>query len=110
MKNKRREFLKLSGLAGVAISGGGMLKGFASAFHDPELSSINFSNPNSSPMSDSKRLNEKGLSIIGLYGEWASGINDDKLPRYSFRRNEWPKLEPWRKAARQRLVDRLGDS
>ena len=107
MKNKRREFLKLSGLAGVAITGGGMLKGFASALDDHNQPAINFSNPNTSPMSDNKNLNEKSLSIIGLYGEWASRINETKLPALSFRRKEWPKLETWRKAAKQHLTERL---
>jgi hypothetical protein len=29
MKNNRRDFLKLGGLAGLTVAGGGFLKGFA---------------------------------------------------------------------------------
>ena len=43
MENKRREFLKLSGLAGLGITGGGMLKGFASALDDHNQPGINSS-------------------------------------------------------------------
>ena len=107
MKKKRREFLKLSGLAGVAITGGGMLKGFASPTDDTDQPAINFSDPNTSPMSDNKTLNEQNLSMIGLYGDWASTLNEGKLPDFSFRRKEWAKLETWRKAAKQRLAERL---
>ncbi|MFA6944677.1 MAG: Gfo/Idh/MocA family oxidoreductase [Pedobacter sp.] len=35
MKNNRRDFLKLSSLAGLGIAGGGMLQGFAAETHKP---------------------------------------------------------------------------
>jgi dienelactone hydrolase len=107
MKNKRREFLKLSGLAGLGITGGGMLKGFASISDDHNRPGINFSNSNTSSAMGNKNPDEKNPSIIGLYGEWASAFNESKLPVFSFRRKEWPKLETWRKAAKQRLSERL---
>jgi dienelactone hydrolase len=107
MKNRRREFLKLSGLTGVAITGGGMLKGIASALDDHNQPAINFSNSTISHTAGKFVFNEENLSIIGLYGEWASSFNEDKLPVFSFRRNEWSKPETWRKAARQRLTERL---
>ena len=107
MKNKRREFLKMSSLAGLGITSGGMLKGIASALDEQNLPIINVFNPNTSTMDDTKNLNEGNLSIIGQYGEWATGLNKNKLPVFSFRRKEWPKLEAWRKAAKQRLTERL---
>ena len=104
MKNKRREFLKLSGLAGLGITGGGIMKGFTSMAQQKEA--IHFSNSNTSSMGNKSHA-EKNPSIIGLYGEWATSFNDTRLPLFSFRRKEWPKLETWRKAAHQRLSDRL---
>ncbi|MGK2861125.1 MAG: dienelactone hydrolase family protein [Chitinophagaceae bacterium] len=99
MKNKRREFLKLSGLAGLGITGGGMLKGFSATMDDSYQTGVNL---NTSPMAD-----KKNLSVIGLYGEWATAYNDGKLPLFSFRRKEWSQLEAWRKSAKKCLVDRL---
>jgi dienelactone hydrolase len=58
-------------------------------------------------MADNKNFEGKKLSVIGLYGEWASSSNEDKLPAFSFRRKEWSKLETWRKTAKQRLTERL---
>ena len=106
MKNKRREFLKMSSLASVAI-GGGVFKGFASVlnsdFHHTDLI-----NPNNSRMTDTKKFNEGHVSIIGLYGEWMSHYNEADLPELSFRRQNWPELQSWKKAARQRLDVRMG--
>ena len=107
MKNKRREFLKMSSLAGLGITSAGMLNGIASALDDHNQSNLNFSNPNTSSMDDTKNLNEGNLSIIGQYGEWATGLNKNKLPLFSFRRKERSNLETWRKAAKKRLVERL---
>ena len=46
MKNKRRDFLKLSGLAGLAIAGEGVLGGFASKPNNYDGSNLNpFLNP-----------------------------------------------------------------
>ena len=58
-------------------------------------------------MADNKIFNEGNLSIIGQYGEWATGLNKNKLPAFSFRRKEWTNLEAWRKAAKKRIVERL---
>ena len=106
MKNKRREFLKMSSLAGVAISGGAF-KSFASVFNG-DFQHTGLTNPNNSPMTDTKNFNEGHVSIIGLYGEWMSHYNEAKLPELSFRRQNWPELHSWKKAARQRLDVRMG--
>jgi dienelactone hydrolase len=102
MKRKRREFLKLSGLTWLGISGGSSLKVFVDNQPSPALS-----NSDTFSSISKKDINEKDLSIIGLYGEWAAKLNENKLPTFSFRRKEWSDLEKWRKAAKKRLTDRL---
>ena len=98
MSNKRREFLKLAGLTGLGIAQGSMLP--VSAFANSVNKNIpnNFDNPDE---------DEKDLSVIGLYGPWANSLNQNKLPALSFRRPEFTKVAPWRKAAKQRLTERL---
>ncbi len=46
-------------------------------------------------------------SLIGTYGEWASGLLKGELPSLSFRKKEFREVEKWRGAARQRAVERL---
>jgi len=106
MKNKRREFLKMSSLAGVAITGGAF-KGFASVLNG-DFQHTDLINPNDSPMTGTKNFNEGHVSIIGMYGEWMSHYNEVKLPELSFRRQTWPELKAWKHAARQRLDVRMG--
>jgi dienelactone hydrolase len=101
MQNNRRKFIKLAGLTGIGVAGGGLLNGFASEVNND---TINSSNVN---MVDNNELNEKDLSIIGLYGAWATSLNENKLPAFSYRRSEWKNLEAWKKAAKQRLTERL---
>jgi dienelactone hydrolase len=48
------------------------------------------------------------LNVIGQYGKWAAGLVGSEPPSHSFRRSEWTELESWRKAASERLVERLG--
>lgn len=97
--SKRREFLKLAGLTGLGIAGGNLLP----------LSTIGKSVQKNVPDNfDKAAEEEKDLSIIGLYGPWANGLNQNKLPTLSFRRPEFTKVEPWRKAAKQRLTERIG--
>lgn len=105
MENNRREFLKLSGLAGLGITGAGMLKSVAMGFGDHNPQGVNL--PSSNAAASTTKDPGEDVSIIGLYGEWASSFNEGKLPVFSFRRKEWPKLETWRKAAKQRLLERL---
>ena len=97
--SKRREFLKLAGLTSLGIAGGNMLP--LSTFGKSGQKNVtdNF---------DKAAEDEKDLSIIGLYGPWANGLNQNKLPTFSFRRPEFTKVEPWRKAAKQRLTERMG--
>ncbi|MDP9229175.1 MAG: alpha/beta hydrolase family protein [Bacteroidota bacterium] len=97
MKNKRREFLKLTSLTWLSMAGAGIVKGFASELEKDDKSPFILSN----------NFNEENLSIIGLYGPWAAALTENKLPSFSFRRKQWSNLETWRKAAKQRLKERL---
>lgn len=104
MNNNRRNFLKLAGLTGMGLTGGGMLDGFVSGTTDTDKSKLSL---NTSTDVESNQFNEKDVSIIGLYGVWASSLSENKLPSFSFRRNEWQNLESWRKSAKQRATERL---
>lgn len=104
MPNKRREFLKLAGLTGIGAAGTGMLKGFASELNNDNQTHINFSN---TATITNNEFNEKDISIIGLYGAWASSLNGNRIPGFSFRKNDWKDLETWKKSAKQRLTERL---
>ncbi len=104
MQNKRRKFLKLAGLTGMGVAGG-MLNGFASEKDSANKSNSNFLNTDAAVKNN--EFNEKDISIIGLYGAWANSLNENNLPAFSFRRNEWKNLQSWRKAAKQRLTERL---
>ncbi len=105
MQNKRRQLLKLTGLTGIGVAGGGMLKGFALGKNNDNKSNTNFLNTPAAV--ENNEFNENDISIIGLYGAWANSLNENKLPAFSFRRNEWKSLEAWKKAAKQRLTERL---
>ncbi len=98
MKSKRREFLKLTGAAGLGIAGN-LFKGFAATqAHQPQSNCMDTTN---------NIPGEADLSVIGLYGPWAASLMGNKLPSLSFRRNEFNNVETWRSKARQRVMDRL---
>jgi dienelactone hydrolase len=99
MKN-RRTFLKLSSLAGLSVAGNGVLKHWPLETHIPITSDLN--------MAPESNLIEGSESLIGLYGPWAVSLTEGKLPSFSFRKKEWSELGKWRKAAKQRLVERMG--
>jgi dienelactone hydrolase len=105
MKNNRREFIKLTGMTGLGVAGGGILKSLASTPVNQSKQENIFSNSDVAPATTSS--DSENLSIIGLYGEWADSLIENKLPAFSFRRKEWSNLETWRKSARKRLVERL---
>ena len=44
------------------------------------------------------------VSLIGAYGPWAAEIVGERPPRLSFRCGEWQAVDPWRAAARERLL------
>ena len=102
---KRRDFLKLTGLTGLGVAGAGMIKGFA--LDKNNQTGIHFSNSENPDAMKNKNEDEKNVSLIGLYGAWAAGFTENKLPDFSFRKNDWTDIEKWRSAARQRLEERL---
>ena len=99
MKNKRREFLKISGLAGLGLAGG-IMKGFAA---DLPLNNYPKTMSNKTP----NDFNDEELTMIGLYGPWAASLTANKLPSFSFRNTEWTNIESWRPVASQRVKDRM---
>src|ERR1700730_4587661 len=105
MKKNRRQFLKLTGMTGLGVASGGMLKSFASTASKDSKKEIIFSNSNF--IAGTESSNDENLSIIGLYGDWAASLIEKKLPAFSFRRKELSNLETWRKSAKKRLIERL---
>jgi len=107
MENKRRRFLKLSSLTWLGLTNRGMLKGFARETDENKQPAVDLTGSPALSADKNKILNDDTLSIIGPYGEWANSFNENKLPAFSFRREEWTSLETWRVAAKKRLTDRL---
>jgi dienelactone hydrolase len=100
MLKKRREFLKIAALTGIGITNGGMFTGFATEKN-------NNLEKTDAVDAGKNQLENAATSMIGLYGPWANSINENKIPSFSFRKKEWTAVETWRKAAKQRVVDRL---
>jgi dienelactone hydrolase len=104
MKNKRREFLKFAGMAGLGMAGGLNALGGPgnnhqkahAMVHDPGVDT-NFHTATS----------EGKMSIIGQYGEWASSLINKDLPSLSFRRKEFTSIDKWRTEATARTRERL---
>jgi dienelactone hydrolase len=99
MKNKRRDFLKFSGLAGLGMAGG-MMKGFAK-----NMPMNNY--PESFNLAGSGNNADDQLTMIGLYGPWAASLTANKLPSFSFRNPEWKDIETWKPKARRQVMDRM---
>lgn len=97
--SQRRDFLKLAGLTGLAVAHGSILPGRAFAANGNELHKAE------AAMDENK--DDADVSVIGLYGPWANSLHKNKLPSHSFRRPEFTNVTKWRKAAKQRLTERL---
>lgn len=105
MQNKRRKFLRQSVLTGLGITGAGWLKGWAAPGTSGNNNAFFINNGN---MDEAIMQHQEATeSLIGVYGEWAAGLTEHQLPAFSFRRPEWQNAVEWRKAAKQRLLDRL---
>ncbi|MEO6960574.1 MAG: hypothetical protein ABIY90_01330 [Puia sp.] len=107
MERKRRDFLEITGLAGLGIIGGRMPKGFASTMKIQNRVDMNMQDAHRVPGMDNNLLDMGSQSVIGLYGDWAVGLRGNELPVFSFRRNKWKSLETWHKAAKNYLMQRL---
>ncbi|MEP7257590.1 MAG: hypothetical protein ABI687_04365 [Flavitalea sp.] len=101
MKNKRRDFLKLTGLTGLGIASGGMLTGFGAGIINQST------NKHMSTSNADKNIDEQDLSIIGLYGPWAAQLRAKQLPSFSFRNKKFTNVQAWQKLARKRFAERL---
>ncbi|HKZ38095.1 MAG TPA: hypothetical protein VJ184_10610, partial [Chryseolinea sp.] len=100
MKNKRRDFIKLTGITGLSIASGGLLNVFEAAGNNSNtLEKIS--------AMENAIVKDKSSSIIGAYGSWAAGLNENKLPSLSFRNIDFTNVEAWKKIARNRLTERL---
>jgi len=100
MKNNRIYFLKVAGVAGIGVMGSSMLSSLSSC-NQPKSGPV-------APLAVDKTFDPKKQSIIGLYGPWASSLNENKVPSHSFRNTKWQNLEQWKDAANERILDRLG--
>jgi dienelactone hydrolase len=96
-KETRRTFFKM---AGLALGSAGILESCSTS---PDNSD---ENTNKKPASKDN-MDDKGISIIGQYGPWATAMIQSDLPRLSYRREEFSDIEAWRKKARQSFTDRL---
>src|SRR5580704_10433116 len=105
--NKRRDFLKWTGMAGLGMAGAGMMQGFASPLSGQPDANPHTGHSETRSNTDQWLSEEAALSVIGLYGPWAAGLMENKLPLFSFRRNTWTNLEEWRAIAKKRLEERL---
>jgi len=94
---KRRDFIKWTGLTSLGIAGSIM-----GAFASPPRAAQKADWPGAD-----LHFDDQTLSVIGLYGPWAAGLTENKLPAFSYRRQEWTDIEKWRVAAKTRLEERL---
>jgi dienelactone hydrolase len=100
MKNKRRDFIKLTGMTTLGIAGAGISNVFGSTLNYAKASENFFAMENSI-------TTDSNSSIIGAYGKWAAELNGNKLPSLSFRKPEFVNIDTWKKSARNRLTERL---
>ncbi len=106
MKNNRREFLKLSGLASLSMAGGNITNGFSKSLDENKHAIF-------PPGIDTYGVPldvaaQDGQSIIGGYGPWAASLNNNDIPALSYRNKKWSALDPWKKTAREKLRERMG--
>ena len=103
MKNTRRQFLKYAGMTSLSIAGSNISEGFGLK----QGPNFDFTNTKISHNTESMGHSKENLSIIGLYGQWASSLTENKLPSMSFRNTEWPERDKWQKSAKMCLEKRL---
>src|SRR5687767_6367785 len=96
----RRDFMKLTGMTSLGLAGG-----LPTLFGRPLT---NNSNPVEYVAAKANSVTDaKNSSLIGAYGKWAAGLNENKLPSLSFRNKEFTNVDTWKKRARKQLTDRL---
>ena len=100
MKKTRRLFIKLSGILSV-----GLFNRVSALSSSYKREAINGEGLLGSTFASG--LEDKGKSIIGVYGKWAEGLLEGKLPEHSYRKGKWKNIEEWRKKAIDITQDRL---
>jgi dienelactone hydrolase len=105
--NNRRKFLKNTGLAGLTVAEGSLLKNLSSSPERAGSLDATIHQATAATGAVGNPVQEENRSIIGLYGPWAGGLTQKGLPALSFRRKDWPDLQAWRETARKRLAERL---
>ena len=98
MKNKRRDFIKLTGMTTLGVASGGLSTVFGSTLNSEKSNVLSF-------MEQSANIDNN--SIIGAYGAWAASLTENKLPALSFRTPEYKNVDSWKTGARKRLTERL---
>jgi Abhydrolase family len=96
MLRKRKDFLKMSGLA---------FAGITNISTQININTVQEKVKNNDVISLEPA--DEDLSIIGKYGTWANKKNADKLPKLSFRNKIFTDLKAWQKTAKVRVLDRL---
>jgi len=99
--DSRRDFLKMTGMAGLSLGSAGILTACSS------LPANNSKSTAEKPDDSDMNTNNKDISIIGVYGPWATGLIQSELPRLSYRRDEFKDIREWQETARKSLADRL---
>src|SRR5207302_8782676 len=96
MRNKRREFLKLTSQTGLFMASSNLWKRWTLGLNNLQSNAF-FTDQNILSERENIPLNEMNISIIGLYGPWAASQTQNDLPAFSYRRKEWTDLDTWRK-------------
>ena len=91
----RRKFMQISsiGFWGLALKGRSSSNPGAGSYDSLDFEAI--------------KADGGGKNLIGSYGNWASRFMKKNLPSYSFRRKEWVDIEDWRKAAKEKVLERI---
>jgi dienelactone hydrolase len=100
MKNNRRDFLKIAGMAGIGVAGGSVITSLSACNDSGKSTKV--------PVAAEENMDVTKQSIIGLYGPWASSLIENKVPSYSFRNPKWQNIDQWKASANERILDRLG--
>lgn len=96
-------FIKYAGMAGIGAS----VTNISRAFSFPSGQYPLLSDSPSGSLPEPKDMNQGDLSIIGLYGNWASSLTEKNLPSLSFRKKEYKEIDTWRRDAKMRLTERM---
>ena len=107
MKSNRRGFLNIAGIAGIGLAGSSKIRGIGFGNEDLKTENLNSASSNINDQILPVGSAAMETSLIGLYGPWAASLTEKKLPRFSFRGDEWKDIDKWKQASRDRLNERM---